>query len=209
MKHGDRVEVLRTRRTYHDVTPGMRGSVRNVYNGSVAVFVDGVNNNRSAYGCFYFAESMLRVIKEGDNAMLEMLDETMNVLNDYHNVVEVAYLNNHEKTFRMANYDPTIEIGDICVVKSRNHGLGIASVVDIWESNSEKLHREVVAKVDMRAFEERVKKRETTRDLMKKMEERSKELEKMILYKTLAASDPDMAALVKQYEEINNANKDM
>ena len=129
----------------------------------------------------------------------------MEKLTNYVNVAEVSFLNDNTafRTFEYANYEPDLAVGDLVVVKSAHHGMGLAEVIDIKERTSNDLYREIVAKVDTAGYNKRVDQREKAAELKAKMQERAKQLQDIVLYQTLAKEDPEMAQLLGDFMTLN------
>ena len=169
---------------------GRAGVVFKIYARSVAVRLDGVRNESSGYGVFYF--DIAELIHEEAAQIKE--DKNMQKLTNFVNVAVVQFLDETVdfRTFEYANYDPNIAVGDLCVVKTAHHGMGLASVVEIKQKPTEDLYREIVSKVDTTDFDARVERREKTAELKAQMQERAKQLQDIVLYRTLAKEDPEM-----------------
>ena len=129
----------------------------------------------------------------------------MQKITNYLNVAVVQFLKDDVafRTFDYANYMPDLAVGDICVVMSKSHGMGLAEVVAIKERTECDLYREIVAKVDTSDYDLRVERRKQAAELKNKMQERAKQLQDLVLYQTLAKEDPNMAQLLKDYLALN------
>lgn len=129
----------------------------------------------------------------------------MQKITNYLNVAVVQFLKDDVafRTFDYANYVPDLAVGDICVVMSKSHGMGIAEVVEIKDRAECDLYREIVTKVDTSDYDLRVLRRIQAADLKTKMQERAKQLQDIVLYQTLAKEDPDMAQMLKDYLSLN------
>lgn len=189
---GDRV-VLRTAGRYKALQAGLHGTVHSCYEGSIAVKVDGYSNTRSSYGCFYFTQKQL-----------ELLKEDTNIMEGNYRIADVQFIEgaNKNEVYAYACYDLSICVDDICVVKSAHHGFGIAKVVRIREKTNEEIIREIVCKVDFTAYDKRVSDRAKQAELKKLMADRASKLQELSMYELLAKSDPEMAELLNKYKEI-------
>ena len=128
-----------------------------------------------------------------------------NNITNYLNIAKIKFIDSPysgTKTYDYANFDPELTVGDICVVKSANHGLGIAKVEEIVDRNDITTQREIVAKVDTSAYDERVANRTKSVELKAKMQERVRQLQDIALYKIMAENDPTMSELLKEYQAI-------
>lgn len=190
-KPGDRVRVLAD--PHHDSIIGMTGRVVSRYDGNVSVKLDEKKNKRSSYGYFYFHPSMLEKLK-GEKKVME----------GNYTIAHVKFLegSNTDKTYMYALYDPTIGIGDICVVKSAHHGFGLAKVVEVSPKNSDEITREIVCKADFSDYEAREAGRKRRAELKKLMHERAAKLQETALFAMLAKEDTEMQRLLGEFNGI-------
>lgn len=182
---------------------GLAGEVFSVYDTSVGVRLDDVLNNRSGYGVFYYKPTEL--IHEETTEIKE--DRNMQKMTNFVNVAEIQFLDEKVAfvTYEYANYDSDLAIGDICVVMSAHHGMGLAEVVDIKESPSADLYREIVCKVNTVEYKARVEQRKKAAELKARMQERAKQLQDIVLYQTLAKEDPEMQELLEAFKALSNS----
>lgn len=193
---GDRVVVVRGG-TYDNVPKGSTGTVRSYYNGNLAIIIDGIDNPRSSYNCFYFTTRCIKHIEEKES----------NIMEGNYTIAQIRFLDesNPERAYKYACYDPDIAIGDICVVASAHHGLGIARVVGMSTKTDEKITREIVCKCDFSAYNNRQLVRQRREALLKKMQARADELREIALFKALAANDEDMSTMLNEYNTLEGA----
>ena len=204
-KEGARVEVVRcTSYKKYNYKGKLGAVVRNQYGqyGKIIVKLDTEMNHYGRSGHFYFKPYELSLLPDNNNDILE--EETMqnNVIN-YLNIAKIQYLDsNQPSSYNYANFDSTLKKGDLCVVKSLNHGLGLAKVVDIIEQNDVQTPREIVARVDTQDYDFRVAARKDAAELKAKMRERAKQLQDIALYQMLAEKDADMQDLLTRYQSL-------
>ena len=193
---GDRVVILRGG-TYKNVPQGSTGVVRSEYNGSIAVVIDGINNPRSSYNCFYFTSRCIKHINEKESTIME----------GNYRIAQVSFLEgcNADKKYPYACYDLSMEVGDICVVKSEHHGLGIVKIVEIGPKTEEKITREIVCKCDFSDYRTREQNRKRRAELIKLMHERAAELQEIALFQMLAEKDPNMQAILSEFQRLDGA----
>lgn len=193
---GDKVVITRAG-TYKEVPQGATGVVRSEYLGKLAIIIDGIPNPRSSYNCFYFTTRCVKHINEKEKKIME---------GNYH-IVQVKFLegSNANKVHHCACYDLSMTAGDICVVKSANHGLGIAQIVEISDKTDEEITREIICKCDFSDYYKREAIRERKAELVKLMHSRADELREIALFKALAANDESMAAMLNEYSELEGA----
>lgn len=204
---GKRVRVLSSKK-YHDKLVDQTGTVKGVWGtGSIGVSLDFSVNEGSSAGLFYFRISELEVINnETKTATAENEGvKTMSKLTNYVNVAEVSFLDGQPfRTISCANYDTSLCVGDLCVVQTKSHGMGLAQVEEIREpAIDEALYREIVSRVDTIDFNTRVERRQKTAELKAKMEARAKQLQDIALYQALAKEDPAMAQLLQELKDLN------
>ena len=202
-KKGSRVEVIRCKSyTKHDYTGKIGTVVRNVYGtyGKILVCLDGEVNPYGATDYFYFKPYELSLI---NNDILEE-NNMQNVVN-YYNIVKIQYLDNTKpSSYDYANFDMSLNVNDLCVVASANHGLGLARVTEVICRNDIQTTREIVAKVDTQDYDFRVASRKDAAELKAKMQERAKQLQDIALYQMLAEKDPEMQDLINRYQSLAN-----
>ena len=139
-----------------------------------------------------------------DKKNVEFLDgETMNKIENYLNIAAIKFLDERNNiVYNYANFIPELKENDIVAVMSANHGMGLAKVVDIVDQNDVALEREIVSIVDTADYDARVNHRKMAADLKAKMRERAKKLQDVALYQMLAKDDPEMAALLSEYQNL-------
>ena len=190
--YGDRI-TIRTSGKYKQLVAGMRGTVISRWEHQYTVQIDGHVNQRSTKGYFYFQEKQLEILKEEDYTM-----------RGNYRIADVQFIEGANKTevYAYACYDEDIYVDDICVVKSANHGFGIAKVVRLRAKTDEAITREIVCKADFSTYNKRVADREKQAELKKLMAARASKLQELSMYELLAKSDPEMAELLGKYKEI-------
>lgn len=191
---GDRVITL-TNGRYCVLTKGQVGTVRQTYQGNIAVELDDAYNGHSSRGYFYFNEKQLELLKGDDTTTME----------GNYVIADVQFIEGSNKTevYAYACYDSGIQVDDICVVKSAHHGFGLAKVVRLREKTDEPISREIVCKADFAAYNKRVENRKKRAELKTKMAKRASALQELAMYEILAAEDKEMAELLKAYKEVN------
>lgn len=197
---GSRVKVIK-QKSYKSVNLiGECGTIRDLSGSRIRVKLDNMRNPNSSYGAFYFVPGELEIIDE----LMEVKSMQNNITN-YLNIAKIKFIDNvyaNSKTYEYANFDASLKAGDVCVVKSANHGFGLATVEEIVERNDIVTQREIVAKVDTDAYKERIANRAKAADLKAKMQERVKQLQDIALYKMMAENDPTMLEMLKEYQDI-------
>ena len=203
LRTGMRVKVVNQHKYANINLIGKIGTVKHIYTDEATVYIDDLRNQYSTSGHFYLKWRDIEIVDERNNIMEEN-DDMPNVTN-YLNAVKIQYVNNIGPSgYVYANYDPDVKVGDLCVVKSEHHGLGLARIVEVIDQNDFKTSREIVAKVNTECYDERVKNRTKAAELKAKMNERAKQLQDIALYQMLAEKDPAMMELLSEYTGLAN-----
>ena len=169
--------------------------------GKIIVKLDGERNPYSGTGNFYFKPRELTLVNESNTDILE--ENTMQNVVNYFNIVKIKYLDSAYTTKHdYANFDTSLKVGDLCVVKSLNHGLGLARVTEVIDRNDIKTSREIVAKVDTEHYDSRVESRKQAAELKALMEERARQLQDIALYQMLAEKDLHMQDLLNRFNSL-------
>lgn len=197
---GVKVKIL-TNAGYRDKYVGELGIVErnNQFSGgTIGVRLDNYTNKSSGYGIFWFEKSKLEVIERKDEI----------IMFENFKVAGISFLEgtNTNAVYAYALYDDTITVGDIVVVQSGHHGLGIAKVVDIDASGENtkavQCGREIIAKVDFSAYEERKEKAKKMKNLKRQMDAKVQELQHQAIYELLAEKDPSLKAMLDEYKNL-------
>lgn len=200
---GTRVKVIRQRKYPNEKLLGLVGTVRCDSGSNVAVILDTITNTRSSYGCFYFKPGELLALDEFVglyNTDEHVKENNMGIqkITNYLNVARVEFPT-ATGTYMVANFNEDLKKGDFCVVTT-DRCFSVAKVVEILEQNDIDLQREVVTKLYTDDYDRRVECRAKAAELKSKMEARAKQLQDIALYQMLAKDDPDMAALLQEYQ---------
>lgn len=193
---GTRVRIKAAQSCYkkYDIV-GNLGTVINwlSFDGKAAIQIDDKFNNSASKGYFYMKKSNIEFLEE----------ETMAKIENYLNIAVIRFLDERNNNYyKYANFIPELKENDVVAVMSANHGMGLAKVVDIVDQNDLALEREIVSIVDTADYDARVAQRKLAADLKAKMQERAKKLQDVALYQMLAKDDPEMAALLSEYQNL-------
>lgn len=135
-------------------------------------------------------------------------------------VVKVRFFegNNVDRCYSYASFID-VEAGDTVAVKSANHGWGIADVVEVVEHPTEAdiafvcEGREIINTVDKNDFYARVKARQQREAdekqkaaLKQQMRKMAMEDNEIALFARIAETNPEMKALLDQFNSIDNKN---
>lgn len=204
-EEGTRVRVKARNKYHSEDVYGEIGTIRKISGNSLGVKLDNRYNSRSGIGVYWFTIAEVDHV-ENDNENME--EKSMPKITNYLNVAKLKYISYNnvgaEIIRCVANFDDTLQIGDVCAVNDNIHGMHLAMVIDILPhiNDTNEFASEVIAKINTTAYDNRVAARKKTAELKAKMAERAKQLQDIALYQMLAKDDPDMAALLKEYQNI-------
>ena len=201
--NGARVRIIRQSKYRTTRLLGEIGIARTTYPGSSSIPVEFKNNynTASSRGYYYFKRNELELVDDENN----MEENNMEFVTNYINVARVQFLSDGSPSnYKYVNFDPELQVGDTCIAKYNVSAYGVAKVVEILDDADVKTDREIVARVDMSAYNQRVANRTKAAELKAKMEERAKQLQDVALYQLLAKDDSAMMDLLKEYQAINN-----
>ena len=168
----------------------------------VGVRLDKHVNGTSKYGLFWFDADKIETIEKYES------EETTTMLKGFRTAY-ISFLEgtNTERTYAYALYGSEIVEGDIVVVQSGHHGLGIAKVVGISPEGTNldavQCGREVIAKVDFSAFNARKEKAARLNELKNEMDHKVKELQNLAIYEMLADKDPALREMLDEFKSLS------
>lgn len=194
-KEGDRVEIVSSRTKYK----GYYGTIYNsyVYSNEVNLFIDGTVYQRSENRNHYYtlAKTSVRPIianeLEGGSSMK---------LSGYN---KVAIIEISGKDYYYALYDEDIKAEDKVLVTGRlaTDILTVKNVLTKDEARelcSVAITEEVRCKVDLSAYNQRVKNREEATKLRKKMDDEIKKMDELNKYEMYADRNPALREMLEQ-----------
>ena len=135
---------------------------------------------------------------------IEEENDAMYITGDF-KVAKVKFLSgtNTNTEYEYAMFDDCGKIGNVVVVASANHGLGLAKITDIIskeEAVTQKFEREIITPVYMDAYEERKKNRARLQELNNQMDKRAQELNKLAIFEMLAEKDESLKVMLEEYK---------
>lgn len=146
---------------------------------------------------------------------LELVDENKKgeeIMMGNYTVCTIKFIEgtNTEREYHYALYDDNICCGDYVVVKSANHGLGLAQINDIIPDGCVtqamrdycNAGREVIAAFDMNAYNNRVEKRKKAKQLKTEMNKKMKEMQELAMFEMMAEKNPELADMLAAYKEL-------
>ena len=184
---------------------GMVGTIDNTSRSDViGIKIPGYLNPKSEKGIFWFYYDEIEFIESEENTVLNH--------NEDFKVAGVKFLSgsNSDKEYYYALFadDADAQEGDLVVVQTGHHGLALAQIssIDDTDKNKVQCSREIVSIVDTTAFENRKAKRKALVELRKKMDKKVKELQETALYELLAEKDPALAEMLDTYKRLTGGN---
>lgn len=197
MKVGDTVKVVKCEQ-YNRKYEGLTGEIIREYKGMFGVLIEGHKNHSSSYGCYWFRKGQITVFFDNK----ESEDESI-MLGVYRTAL-ISFLDDgkRECASRYALYD-NFEVGDVVVVKTGHHGLQVATIASIDDTVSRVANgREIVTKVDMGTYENRIASRKRVSELKTAMDVRINKLQRMAVLEMFSEKDPEMKVLLDEYKEL-------
>jgi hypothetical protein len=169
----------------------------------IGVRLDNHENRASAIGIFWFDADKLESVDVLENHESE---DTRIMLKGF-KVAGINFVDSPSKSvYAYALYDDNVFPGDIVVVQSGHHGIGLGRVEWIDGEMSTKaveFGREVISKVDFTAFNERKEKAEKLEKIKAAMDEKVKELQSYAIYEMLAEKDPDLKSMLDEFKTLS------
>lgn len=208
---GDKVKVVKSQL----YTFGRQGVVLHVFGTSISVEIDGI-------GLYKYHPNSLqlidRTLPEGVACSTRFNDDDSdnkgenNMLMGNYRVCKVKFFEgtNVNKEYTYAFYDDSIMVDDKVVVKSANHGFGLATVTQIIDDNcvTQSMKdccnegREIVAKFDISAYNERIEKRKAAKQLKTEMNKKLKEVQELAMFEMMAEKNPELKEMLETYKEL-------
>lgn len=129
-------------------------------------------------------------------------------LKGYEHVASVRFtdgINTSAKVYNFALYEHLV-VGDFALVKATvsSSGFGVVridKITPVSEYEGTLPTAEIICKVNMSEYLQRVGLRKERDVLKKKMDKMVKESQELLVYQTIAANNPEMAELVSAYME--------
>lgn len=135
-----------------------------------------------------------------------------NMLMGNYEIAKIKFIEgtNTNMEYYYALYDEGFIIGDHVVVKSANHGFGLAVITDIIHDScvTQAMRdycnegREIVSKFDMSAYELRVEKRKAAKQLKADMNKKMKEMQELAMFEMMAKENPELKKMLDAYKEL-------
>lgn len=162
---------------------------------TVGVLIDGIYNERSQYGCYWFRPEELIEINEKENS--EML-----LLKNY-KLAEIEVIG--YGTQYVAHYEEDLGQGDHVVVSNgKTYICGeVVSVFGISSNIRPKM--QLVTKIDLTAYLDRCARAEQAQMLEEKLKTAAANYQQIALYEMLAEKSPEIALLLKELKEVTGA----
>ena len=201
MNFGDRVEILGYN-DYKGKYKGQFGNIkRNRNSGHIGIKLDNFTNSASQYGIFWFNIANLKLVENNES-------DGDDFMTDDYKVAGIKFMEGYNKDveYYYALYDDTIEIDDIVVVKTGHHGLIVAKVSSISETNVDKVKygREVISKVDFTTYNTQKEKIKKIKELKKIINAKVKEFQVNAMYEMIAEKDIEFKNILEEIKSLSN-----
>lgn len=198
---GDRVRVVKRGLC----TYGKEGTVTSVNVKTIEVYIG------HGFGALTYSPKSLKLINKYTENNDNNKGENDMLMGNY-GVCKVKFVEgaNTSKEYYYAFYDNNICTEDYVVVKSANHGFGIARVTDIIPDHliTQSMRdycnegREVVSLFDMSAYEQRIERRKQARQLKSDMNKKMKEMQELAMFELMAEKNPELKEMLDAYKEL-------
>ena len=190
---GKRVKIINVKRKkkYYKLLY-LTGIVERISSGEIGVSVDNIINEASSYGVFWFKTYELEIMEDRNMTGFNRV-AIVNLLEDY-----------SKKDYAFALYETefrVLSVGDLVVVNARgkdNRVLGTVKEVMTIDEYSKGVNAQVVAVVNMDAYNARIEEKNKAKEVAKKKAAIEKELEEEI----------NKRKTVEFYEEMANKYSD-
>jgi hypothetical protein len=211
---GKSVQVKRSDKSAYTKIIGKHGIVDRVSGSQIGVLIDGITNESSTYGVFWFNRSEIKILGE---------ERKVTNMNNFKHVVMVRLADYTNKEYAFALYDEELELlGDnrLVVVNPNSKGNRvIGTITEIYDTEefykvkgNIKVTAEVVGVVNTSGYEAREAEKVRLAELAKKKAAIEKELEAEInkrksieYYEAMAkeySDNPKLAELVAELKQL-------
>lgn len=195
-KKGDRVEIVSERSKYKGYYATVIDEYFNYYGNYVRLFVDNTDYQKG--------NKYLTLVKTSVRPIFTNKGELSMKLSGFKNVavIEIA-----GKDYYYALYDEDIKAGDDVLVTG-TCSISILTVKEVVtaeearEKCTKDICSEVKCKVDLSAYNERVKNREEATKLRKKMDEEIKKMDELNKYEMYADKNPALKEMLEQLKTL-------
>lgn len=180
-------------------TTGKTGVVEGMCGSLVSVYIVG-------HGSLNYQPGSLKLNNNNDN------EGEDNMLMGKYTVCKIKFMegSNTSKEYDCALYDNNLGVGDYVVVKSANHGFGLAKITEIVSEDCVtqamldycNAGREVVSGFDMSSYEARVEKRKIAKQLKADMNKKMKEMQELAMFEMMAEKNPELKEMLDKYKEL-------
>lgn len=201
-KQGDRVEITSLTSQYK----GYYATVYSEYHGrgfcskSVRLFVDGTDYQPSAFHNKYI--TLVNTSVKLINTNNQKGDSNMK-LTGFNKVAVIEYNNTLDLYYAL--YDEDIKVGDDVLVTGKLSSQikqikNIITLDEVREIYKDGIIEEVKCKVDLSAYDQRVKNRIKATELRKEMDKKIAEMDEMNKYSVYAERNPELAKMLEEYK---------
>jgi len=180
-------------------TLGKTGVIKKVMgNKRLAVEVDGIRNNSSQFGWFYYNKEHLEPIRDEE-------EEEM-MLEPGYKIATVKYLD-YDKEYNFALYDDLdgeFDEDRLLGITDSNKIVNIIRIISIENADGNTImqHKQLKGVIDTAEYYERINKAEKRKKIQDEMDQCVAKLQKEQIYEMYAKQDPVLADLLKQFKEL-------
>lgn len=193
-KTNDRVRV----NNYSLITNGMYGTIINTYSCSRSCDVR-LDNGKTIY---YNSSNLIKVAADTEDKENKKMYITGNF-----KVAKVKFMSgtNTNTEYEYAMFDDCCSVGDVVAVQSARHGIGVAKITAIIDKDraiTKKFEREIIAPINMDAYEQRKKNRARLKELDNKMKKKADEINRLAVFEMLAEKDEELKMMLEEYKSL-------
>lgn len=191
MNVGDRVKIVTPRSVHYN----KYGTIVFIMPYSVCIRLDGTNKNIT------YDKTSIKVIGNDKERCL------MGELKKLSGFTRVAIITMSNIDYGYALYDNVIRVGDNVLVtgKASNKILLINEIItpeEFTKRTDKCITEEVICKVDLSAYNQRIENRKKAADLRKQMDRKIAEMDEMNKYTMYAERNPELAKMLAEYREL-------
>lgn len=182
--------------SYLNKYAGHKGEIQRISGSSIGVKLEGLTNQNSGYGLFWFKREELKLVNKKPQEEYFMYEN--------YSMVKAKYLDESisKRDIVFAAYE-SYEVNDYVVVNSGHHGFVVAQVTAIDGVEGQVQYgREIICKIDMTAYNDRKARAKRRAELKSKMEAKVKELQETAIFEMLAKEDAGLAEMLKEFKEL-------
>lgn len=200
---GKRVVILDSRKSKngneYQKTIGLVGEIQYTGSREFGVKFIEIDNPSSNKGLFYYGINEFNFVEDNIGG------NNMKVTGNYV-VAKVCFLQGCNTTtqYSFALFDKDVSVGDTVLCDTQNgYAVGkVQCLIPKEDYVGTAVTKEIICKVDFSEFEKRKENRKKKETLKKRMNEMVKENQELVLFQMLAEKNPEMKALLDEYNNV-------